>query len=47
MENSELVKTETCIYTTTPDHNFVIDFYNNKNTIIISACSGRKNFLIS
>ena len=41
MENAELIKTESCVYTTTPDHNFVIDFHNNKNAIIISACSGR------
>ena len=41
MENAKLVKSEVCIYTTTPDHNFVIDFHENKNAIIICACSGR------
>lgn len=33
---------ETCVYTNTKDLNFTIDFDpQSKNTIILSACSGR------
>lgn len=32
---------EVCMYTNTPDENFIIDFYPaNRNIIIVSACSG-------
>jgi sarcosine oxidase len=34
-------KAEACLYTTTPDSNFVIDFYPGQNRILIaSPCSG-------
>jgi len=38
-----MIRTESCIYTNTVDRHFVIDFEEkNKNVIILSACSGRK-----
>jgi len=34
-------RTLTCMYTNTPDHNFVIDFApNDRRVVVISACSG-------
>jgi len=41
-ENVELIKEISCLYTSTPDYDFIIDFLpNNKNRIIVcSACSG-------
>jgi sarcosine oxidase len=35
------LKTATCLYTTTPDHKFVIDYHpGHKNVIVASPCSG-------
>lgn len=41
-ENVELINQMTCVYTSTPDCNFVIDYLpnNNNNIVICSACSG-------
>jgi len=38
----ELVKTLTCLYTSTPDSQFVIDYLpgEGKNVVVLSACSG-------
>ena len=34
-------RTLTCMYTNTPDHDFVIDFSpHDKRVVVISACSG-------
>lgn len=41
-DNIELVKVITCLYSTTPDRDFVIDYLPNSNQdiLIVSACSG-------
>ncbi|MFN8578530.1 MAG: N-methyl-L-tryptophan oxidase [Candidatus Sericytochromatia bacterium] len=37
----EIQRQEVCMYTNTPDHHFLIDFYpDNENIIIASPCSG-------
>ena len=37
----DVVKEETCLYTNSPDKDFIIDYLNNdENLICISACSG-------
>ena len=39
--NGELLNSTVCIYTDTPDLDFIIDFYpNDENIIICSPCSG-------
>ena len=40
-ENIQILKEDTCIYTTSPDEDFIMDFYpNNENIVIASPCSG-------
>ena len=42
LKDAIVSRVETCVYTSTQDHNFTIDFDpRSKNTIILSACSGR------
>ncbi|CAD8076315.1 unnamed protein product [Paramecium primaurelia] len=41
LKDAIVSRVETCVYTSTKDHNFTIDFDpRSKNTIILSACSG-------
>ena len=41
-DNMELIKHLTCLYTSTPDKDFIIDFVpgTRDNVVIVSACSG-------
>ena len=41
-ENMELIKHLTCLYTSTPDKDFLIDYVpgTKENVVIVSACSG-------
>jgi sarcosine oxidase len=39
--SSKCIKTAVCLYTSTPDSGFVIDFHpQNRNVLIVSPCSG-------
>ena len=39
--NGKLLDSRVCVYTDTPDFDFLIDFYNDdENIIICSPCSG-------
>ena len=39
--SGEIIKSQVCMYTNTPDHHFIIDFHpENNNVIIASPCSG-------
>jgi len=41
LANGRITNSATCIYTNTPDENFIIDFHpTNENVMIVSACSG-------
>lgn len=41
LRDAAVSRVETCVYTSTRDHNFTIDFDpRSKSTIILSACSG-------
>ena len=41
LESADFLCAEPCIYTTTPDENFIIDFHPQTNQVIlVSACSG-------
>ncbi len=41
LANGRIMSSTTCIYTNTPDENFIIDFHpTNQNVTIVSACSG-------
>jgi monomeric sarcosine oxidase len=41
LANGPLTYSTTCMYTNTPDHQYLIDFHpDNKNVIIVSPCSG-------
>lgn len=47
LNDAVVSRVETCVYTSTKDHNFTIDFDpRSKNTIILSACSGRNKYII-
>jgi sarcosine oxidase len=39
--NAPLLATATCMYTTTPDHNFIVGLHpGHDNVVIASPCSG-------
>ena len=41
LANGKLIDSRVCVYTNTPDFDFIIDFYpNDENIIICSPCSG-------
>lgn len=42
MADNEVTKAVTCLFTMTPDHDFVVDFHprHGKDVVLVSACSG-------
>lgn len=42
LADNEMTKAVTCLFTMTPDHDFVVDFHprHGKDVVVVSACSG-------